>query len=203
MKRSKDVEKRGRINRNRYPVVLYAAEGNNKTEQTYLQNFQDRNRINIIPTSGNWTDPIGMMDNLVREAREYGLDIRNGDRAFCIIDTDACNEKQVQIDAACRKETAVVKVITSSPCIEEWFLCHYRLSTGYHTSADAIDELEARCPGYKKSFNIYPVIKDQQDTAIQHAMRLEQFHHEQGRSVHSVDSNPSSEMYKVIEFLTK
>ena len=48
MKRSKDVEKRGRINRKRYPVVLYAAEGNNKTEQTYLQNFQDRNRISII-----------------------------------------------------------------------------------------------------------------------------------------------------------
>ena len=100
-------------------------------------------------------------------------------------------------------ENKLVKVITSSPCFEEWFLCHYRWSTGYQTNMATLDELKERCPGYKKTSNIYPTIKDKQDDAIQNAKRLEQFHREQGRSVHSVDSNPSSEMYKIVEFLTK
>ncbi len=42
MKPSKGVEKRGKQTRKRNPIVLYAAEGDNKTESTYLQNFQKR-----------------------------------------------------------------------------------------------------------------------------------------------------------------
>ncbi len=203
MKPSKGVEKRGKQTRKRNPIVLYAAEGDNKTESTYLQNFQKRNGIHIVQASGNRTDAVKMMNHLVTEAREIGLYVKDGDRAFCLIDTDTDKDKQVQIDAACARETELVKVITSAPCFEEWFLCHYRWSTGYQTSSAAVDELKARCPGYRKSSNIYPHIKDLQDTAITNAKRLEQFHRGQGRDVHSVDSNPRSEMYKVIEFLTK
>lgn len=203
MKVSDGVGKRGRQTHKRNPIVLFAAEGDNKTESIYLQNFQGKNRPRIIPTSGNRTDPVKMMKQLIKEAREKGLSVRDGDRAFCIIDTDTDKGKQSQIDAVCKMETDLVKVITSSPCFEEWFLCHYRWSTGYQTSSAAVEELKALCPSYKKSSNIYPLIKGKQDTAIQNATRLEQYHHEQGRSEHSVDSNPSSEMYKVIEFLMK
>lgn len=203
MKVSKGVEKRGKQTRKRNPVVLYAAEGDNKTESAYLQNFQKRNGIHIVQASGNRTDPVKMMNQLVKEAREIGLSVRDGDRAFCLVDTDTDKNKQIQIDAACARETELVKVITSAPCFEEWFLCHLRWSTGYQTSSDAVDELKARCPGYKKNSNIYPLIKDRQDEAIQNAKRLEQFHRELGRDVHSIDSNPSSEMYKVVEFLMK
>ena len=134
---------------------------------------------------------------------EKGLSVRDGDRAFCIIDTDTNKEKQSQIDTACKMETDLVKVITSSPCFEEWFLCHYRWSTGYQTSSAVLDELKTFCPSYKKNSNIYPLINDKQGIAIKNAARLEQFHHDLGRSEHSVDCNPSSEMYKVIEFLIK
>ena len=203
MKASKSVGKRGLQTRRRNPIVLYAAEGVNKTEKIYLQNFQGRNRPRILSASGNWTDPEKMMNQLIKEAKDMGLSVRDGDRAFCLVDTDTKKEKQAQIDAACRKETDLVRVITSSPSIEEWFLCHFRMSTGYHTSTAAVNELKERCPGYKKNSNIYPLIKDKEAAAIQNARCLEQFHLEQGRGVHSVASNPSSEIYKVVEFLNK
>lgn len=203
MKASKGIGKRGQQTRKRNPIVLFAAEGDNKTESIYLQNFQAKNRPRIIQTSGNRTDPVKMMKQLIKEAREKGLSVKDGDRAFCIIDTDTDKEKQSQIDAACKMETDLVKVISSSPCFEEWFLCHYRWSTGYQTSSAAVDELKARCPGYKKSSNIYLLIRDKQEIAIKNAKQLEQFHRDQGRSEHSVDSNPSSEMYKIVEFLMK
>ena len=203
MKVSKGVGKRGQHTRKRNPIVLYAAEGDNKTESIYLQNFQGRNRPRIIQASGNRTDPVKMMKQLIKESRDMGLSVRDGDRAFCIIDTDTEKEKQSQIDQACKMESDLVKVITSSPCFEEWFLCHFRWSTGYHSSTAAVDELKEKCPGYKKNCNIYPFIKDKQETAIQNAKRLEQFHCDQGRNIHSVDSNPSSEMYKVVEHLMK
>lgn len=203
MKASKGVGKRGQQTRKRNPIVLFAAEGDNKTESIFLQNFQGKDRPRILQTFGNRTDPVKMMKQLIKEAREKGLSVRDGDRAYCIIDTDTDKGKQSRIDAACRMETDLVKVISSSPCFEEWFLCHYRWSTGYQTSSAAVDELKERCPGYRKNSNIYPLIKGLQDAAITNAKRLEQFHRDQGRSEHSVDSNPSSEMYKVIEFLTK
>ena len=65
MKPSKGVEKRGKQTRKRNPIVLYAAEGDNKTESTYLQNFQKRNGIHIVQASGNRTDPVKMMNHLV------------------------------------------------------------------------------------------------------------------------------------------
>ncbi len=203
MKPSKRVSRRGKKDRKRNPIVLYAAEGDNKTESIYLQNFQKRNGMHIIQASGNRTDPVNMMKQLVKEAKEIGLSVRNGDRAFCIIDTDTGKEKQTQINEACRMETNLVKVITSSPCFEEWLLLHFRLSTKYQTSQEAVEELKERCPVYKKNSNIYPLIRDKQDEAIQNAKRLEKFHRDQGRGIHSVECNPSSEVYKIVEFLKK
>ncbi len=203
MKASKGVGKRGIETRKRNPIMLFAAEGANKTESIYLQNFQGRNRPRVVQASGNKTDPVKMMKQLLKEAREKGLSVRDGDRAFCIIDTDTQKGKQLQIDAACKMETELVKVITSSPCFEEWFLCHFRWSTGYQTSLEAINELKQYCPGYKKNSNLYPLIREKQETAIQNAKRLEQHHTELDRDVHSIESNPSSEVYKIVEFLVK
>ena len=108
MKASKGVGKRGQQTRKRNPIVLFAAEGDNKTESIFLQNFQGKDRPRILQTFGNRTDPVKMMKQLIKEAREKGLSVRDGDRAYCIIDTDTDKGKQSQIDAACRMETDLV-----------------------------------------------------------------------------------------------
>ena len=200
MKRGQ-VGRRGRVTKKVNPVFLYAAEGNNKTETIYLNNFKGIVRTSIKRADGNYTDPVKMMRQLKKQAQELELSVKNGDRAYCLIDTDTGQEKQSQIDAACQKQTDIVKVVLSSPCFEEWFLLHYRYSTGQHTSAEAVNELKRFCKGYTKSYNIYPEIQPFTDKAIQHAKRLKAYHEEQGRPKHSVECNPSSDIYQVVEHL--
>lgn len=195
------VERRGKETRKRTPIVLCAAEGKNKTEMQYLRNFSQRGRPQIVQADGNETDPVKLMSQLNKQAKKLGLSAKLGDRAFCIIDADTDPAKQAQIDAACAKQNELMKVIMSAPCVEEWFLCHYRYSTGYLTSDEAINELRRFCSEYTKSTNIFKQIEGKTEQAIDCARRLEQFHDEQGRRKHSVQRNPSSEMYQVVEYI--
>lgn len=195
------VGRRGRVTKKVNPVILYVAEGNNKTETIYFNNFKGIVRASIKRADGNYTDPVKMMRQLKKQAQELNLSAKNGDRAYCLIDTDANQEKQSQIDSACQKQTDVIKVVISSPCFEEWFLLHYRYSTGQQTSTEAINELKRLCKGYTKSYNIYPEIQLTIDDAIQRAKRLAAYHDEQGHPEHSVERNPSSTAYQIVEYL--
>ena len=203
MKPSDKVEKRGIRKRSRNPIFLFAVEGNNKTERIYLENFRKRQGFQIQFSSGNYTDPVKMMKRLKDDAKSLGLSHKDGDRAFCMIDTDAEPEKSGQIYTAAEMENDLLRVITSSPCFEEWFLCHFRKSTKYHTNQDAVAELKKYIPDYSKNRNVYDNIKDNTQTAIDNAKYLEKYHKDQGRDPHSVECNPSSEVYKVIEMLLK
>lgn len=195
------ISKRGKETRKRNPILLYAAEGDNKTEALYLNNFRGKGHPTIIPTDGNPTDPVKMMAQLRKQAKDLELSLKNRDRAFCIIDSDTDPAKQAQIDAACAKQTELVKVIISSPCFEEWFLCHYGYSTRYLTSAQAVEELKNKCKDYKKSMNVFPMICNNTETAIENAKRLKDYHDSQGRREHSIERNPSSDMYIVVKYL--
>ena len=197
------IGKRGKETRKRNSILLYAAEGDNKTEKIYLDNFRGNSRLKIIKADGNDTDPVKMMGQLQEQAAEMELSAENDDCAFCLIDADTDSIKQPQIDAAVSKQSELVKVILSAPCFEEWFLCHYRYSTGYLTSAQAVNELKDLCKTYKKSANIFPAVSERTETAIQNAIRLEQYHDNQGHRKSSIERNPSTEMYKVIEFILR
>lgn len=196
-----EIGKRGKETRKRNPILLYAAEGDNKTESIYLDNFRGKGRPTIILADGNRTDPVKMMAQLRKQAKDLELSLRNRDRAFCIIDSDTDPSKQVQIDAACAKQSELIRVIISSPCFEEWYLCHYGFSTKYLTSAQAVEELKSKCKEYKKTMNIYPVICDKTEKAMENAMRLKDYHDALDRREHSIERNPSSDMYIVVEYL--
>ena len=58
--------------RQRKSIVLFATEGNNKTETLYFKNFNQKN-IQIKFTRGNETDPEKMMKRLLDEAEDMGL----------------------------------------------------------------------------------------------------------------------------------
>ena len=202
MKRNTGIKKRGRVTHTRNPIVLFIAEGNNKTEENYLSNFQKRTGIRIVPANGNNTDPVNMISQLKKQSKELGLSVKYGDKAYCIIDTDIDRTKQDKIDIACSKQNDLVQVITSSPCFEEWFLCHFRMSTGYQTNSGAISELRTFIKKKKKSKDVFSLIQHKTNDAIKNAKLLEQYHQQEGRKVQSVESNPSTEVYKIVEFIT-
>ena len=64
---------------------------------------------------------------------------------------------------------------------------------------EVIRDLTTYIPGYKKNANVYDLIAHAQAHAVKRAKQLEQHHAELGRKKNSMECNPSTDAYKVLE----
>lgn len=185
--------------------ILIAAEGKNKTEKTYFSNFEDgKKSYNITYARGNNTDPLKLVKMLIKEIDELKLDLQDDDVAYCIFDTDVDPNKNKIIEEAiqlARKNN--IKIITSSPCFELWFLLHYDYTTANMDSEEVIKRLKEYFPKYEKNINIYPDIIKEIDLAIDRAKKLEKYQIDNNRRIGTVEANPNTEVYKIVEYLMK
>lgn len=197
---------RNRKNRISKRAILVSYEGKNKTEDIYLGNYNGRDNNYVIrKVPGNDTDPISLVEHTIAKVKEEFLDLTGDDRAFYMFDTDVKSEKNSQINEAIRLaiKNNIIPIV-SAPCVEVWFLLHYRYSTAqYSSNEEVIDELKRYCAGYNKSYNIYPLIFGNTSKAISNAKRLEKFQLENGRKLQSVEANPYTEVYKIMEEIQK
>ena len=121
--------------------ILIAVEGkNNKTEKTYFKNFENgQTPFNISYARGNNTDPLKLVEMLIKEINEFKSSLQDDVVAYCIFDTDTNPNKNKMIKEASRlAEENNIKVITSSPCIELWFLLHYDYTTANMNNGEVI-----------------------------------------------------------------
>lgn len=183
--------------------ILIAVEGNNKTEKIYFNNFEDsKKNFDISYARGNNTDPLKLVQMLIKEIKDNDLDLLDDDMAFCIFDTDIDPNKNKVIDNAIKLANKNnIIIITSSPCIELWFLLHYEYSTASMSNDEVIKKLKNYYPKYKKNINIYLDIKDKMDIAIKNAKKLERYQKDNNVKIGTVEANPSTEIYKIIEYL--
>lgn len=80
-----------RVRNNRKPKnkIIIAVEGKNKTEKLYFNNFDDgKKSYSIMFAKGNDTDPLTLVKRLSEEIKRIGLDLTDGDIAYCVFDTD-------------------------------------------------------------------------------------------------------------------
>ena len=185
--------------------ILIAAEGKNKTEKTYFSNFENgKKSYNITYARGNNTDPLKLVKMLIKEIDELKLDLQDDDVAYCIFDTDVDPNKNKIIEEAiqlARKNN--IKIITSSPCFELWFLLHYDYTTANMDSEEVIKRLKEYYPKYEKNINIYPDIIKEIDLAIDRAKKLEKYQTDNNRRIGTVEANPNTEVYKIVEYVMK
>ena len=185
--------------------ILIAAEGKNKTEKTYFSDFEDgKKSYNITYARGNNTDPLKLVKMLIKEIDELKLDLQDDDVAYCIFDTDVDTNKNKIIEEAiqlARKNN--IKIITSSPCFELWFLLHYDYTTANMDSEEVIKRLKEYYPKYEKNINIYPDIIKEIDLAIDRAKKIEKYQIDNNRRIGTVEANPNTEVYKIVEYLMK
>ena len=153
--------------------ILIAAEGKNKTEKTYFSNFEDgKKTYNITYARGNNTDPLKLVKMLIKEIDELKLDLQDDDVAYCIFDTDVDpNKNKIIEDAIQLAKKNNIKIITSSPCFELWFLLHYDYTTANMDSEEVLKRLKEYYPKYEKNINIYPDIIKEIDLAIDRAKK--------------------------------
>ena len=69
-------------------------------------------------------------------------------------------------------------------------------------SDDVIKKVKNFYPKYNKNCNIYPFINDKVNKACEHAKKLERYQLSNDRNIESVDANPHSDVYKIIEELS-
>ncbi len=195
--------KRNQQNSKSKRVILVSYEGDNKTEKNYFNSFMNRNsnyRIKVVP--GNETDPINLVRQTILAVKNNGLDLSSDDIAYCIFDTDTNSLKDEQIKIAIRLANEHnIKVITSNPCIELWFLLHFEYTTATLTNNQVIARLKKYCLKYEKNYAIYKDLEDKKDIAISNAKKLEQYQLKNDKNLYETCSNPYTSVYKVVEEL--
>lgn len=139
---------------------------------------------------------------LINEINKIDLDFTDGDEAYCIFDTDTNYTKNNIIEKA--KELANennIKIITSTPSIELWFLLHYEYTTANMTNKDLINRLKNFYPAYNKNIDIYKDINNNINKAIERAKKLEKHQLDNNKVIGTVEANPNTEIYKIVEKL--
>ena len=185
--------------------ILIAVEGKNKTEKTYFSNFEDAKKsYNVTYVRGNNTNPLRLVMMLIKEIDELKLDLEDDDVAYCIFDTDVnLNKNKIIKKAVQLAKKYNIKIITSSPCIELWFLLHYDYTTANMDNKEVIKRLKRYYPEYEKNINIYPNIIEEMNLAINRAKKLEKYQINNNRTIGTVEANPNTEVYKIVEYLMK
>ena len=203
MVRHTGQKKRGKVSKSRKKILLIGTEGKNKTEKNYFGHFNrmPENDYVIRFSTGNNTDPEGIVDNTIDTVKKEELNFKDGDLAFCVFDTDIGDEKQKQIDAAVIKASKKnVEIILSNPCFEIWFLQHFGYSTKeYKSNGEVLRTLEGFIPEYEKNSDPFVILNPLTAEATRNSKKLEKYHDDLGHRSKSMERNPSTEVYKIIE----
>ena len=203
MVRKVDQKKRGKVSRKTKKIILIGAEGKNQTERKYFKAFnQVQSEYKIMAGKGNNTDPVGVVEDLLKSAKQEELDLKDGDILACFIDVDFKNGRDQELRAAMKlARQNNVSVFLSNPCFEIWYLLHFRYSTKlYGSNEEVIKELGSYISDYSKSKDVYDVIENKIDQALLNTKRLESYHLENGTN-DRLKKLPSTEAYKLIEMI--
>ena len=201
VKRIKKVTK-NKPTRRRKKLIVVGTEGFNKTEILYLHELEKKqDEYHFLFAQGNETDPMKIVRNTANKAKNEELSYKQGDLAVSIFDLDLDSAKEKQLEEA--KVLAIkknIKLITSNPCFEVWYLEHFGYtSKPFSSSSEVIRDLTKKHPGYQKNRcdidTLYPLTKD----AINNCKRLIEYHSKNGEE-HEF-SNPRTDVYKIAEIL--
>lgn len=203
MVRKVDQKKRGKVSRKAKKIILIGAEGKNQTERKYFKAFnQVQSEYKIMAGKGNNTDPVGVVEDLLKSAKQEELDLKDGDILACFIDVDFKNGRDQELRAAMKlARQNNISVLLSNPCFEIWYLLHFRYSTKlYGSNEEVIKELGSYISDYSKSKDVYDLIENKIDQALLNTKRLESYHLENGIN-DRLKKLPSTEAYKLIEMI--
>lgn len=182
--------------------VIIAVEGKNKTEKLYFDNFDDgKKSYSITIAKGNDTDPLKLVKSLYKEIKRQDLSLMEGDMVFCVFDVDVDPNKNKIIHEAIEfAEEKGIQIITSTPCVELWFLLHFEYTTATLSNHQVIKRLRKFYSKYEKNVNIFPDINSHVSFAIENAKRLEKYQKDSNKKIGTVEANPNTEMYKIVEY---
>ena len=178
-------------------LILIICEGK-ETEINYFKSFKERNSgVNIVPIFGNCTDALNIVRFAKKQMKEYQLDLKKGDLIWCAFDVDDKKEHQIK-DAISSANSDNIKIALSNPCIELWFLLHYKKIISSIDRKDVVYELKKFIKHYDKNTQVFDILKDKLDVAMKNAEHLNSLYEKNKTELYSRGSNPSSQVFKLV-----
>lgn len=181
------------------PLIVICSEGGKKSsEYYYFRNHTNRN-LRIQFSTGNSTDPEGMLEDLLKYIHNEDIVSEDNYRIFLVLDTDL-DKKRIseikRIEQKCIDNN--IEIITSAPTFEIWYVMHYRSNKlKFQTSKEVKKELQSLNGTYTESMDMYKVIKEKTTTARETAEGIERKIIKNNEDL--LFSNPHTGIYKILD----
>ena len=192
---------RRQLKQQKKPLIVICSEGGKKSsEYYYFRNYTNRN-LRIQFSTGNSTDPLGMLEDLLKYIHNEDITSEDNCRIFLVLDTDL-SEKRIneikEIRQRCIDNN--IEIITSAPTFEIWYVMHYRNNRlRFNTSKEVKKELQSLNGTYTESMNMYKIIKNSTDNARNTAKFFEQQTLKNKENL--LSSNPHTSIYKILDVI--
>jgi len=181
--------------------VYIVCEGK-ETGINYLNGFKERNSgVEIIPVHGKCTDPRGIV-TFAEERMDckWCIDFDEGDGVWCVFDVDE-NPSSVIKDMSEHASTKNIRIALSNPSFELWFLLHFKDVFSHITRQEAKSNLKKFIKDYEKNNEVNNILSPNLAYAIKRAEKLNQSHESKNTPLLSAESNPSSQVFKLVNFI--
>ena len=181
------------------PLIVICSEGGKKSsEYYYFRNYTNRD-LRIQFSTGNSTDPKGMLEDLLKYIHNEDIASEDNCRIFLVLDTDL-DERRIseikEIEQECIDNN--IEIVTSAPTFEIWYVMHYRNNRlKFQTSKEVKRELQNLNGTYTESMDMYKIIKDSTDNARSTAQSFEQQIIRNKEDL--LSSNPHTSIYKILD----
>lgn len=177
--------------------MLIICEGE-KTEPMYFENYRTpQNNLDVIPIPSSRKDVGSIVEFAKKKMQD--LDIKGGDSIWCVYDCDENTDDR--ISTAYRNAGNSINMCLSNPSFELWFLLHFSYIDSSLQNDGLIGLLKRHIPDYSKNNDCYQILYPLTDTAIKNSKKLEKLHLDSGTELNSTRSNPSTQVYKIIEVI--
>ncbi len=192
---------RRQLKHQKKPLIVICSEGGKKSsEYYYFRNYTNRN-LRIQFSTGNSTDPLGMLEDLLKYIHNEDIASEDNCRIFLVLDTDL-SEKRIneikEIKQKCIDNN--IEIITSAPTFEIWYVMHYRNNRlRFNTSKEVKKELQSLNGTYTESMNMYKIIKNSTNNAKNTAKFFEQQTLKNKEDL--LSSNPHTSIYKILDVI--
>jgi len=184
-----------------HKVYVIVCEGK-KTERIYFKKYRTRySNLWIKTPDSKYTDPKNLTKFAKKQIKEENLIFDNGDAIWCVFDCD--ENENIDLTEACKIAGKDINISFSNPNFELWFLLHFELYVTKIERSEVIQRLKKYIPQYEKNMNVYDLLLDKRSQAMINAKKLIRKHEKNGIEQLSVESNPSTQVYSIVEEILK
>lgn len=209
--RSNQSFRRQQGNRER-PSLLIVCEGE-ATEPIYFNALRADLKLSVVEVEivGEGCAPVTLVQRAVdrterrkREAakarKKHEQHAPPFDEVWCIFDTERLDENPSFYEAVRTARQYNIQTGVSNPAFEYWYLLHFdETSRPFSNAYELIKALEKYIPGYAKNQNVYGIIGEYTDAAIDRADTIVRSHKEWNPDDNF--PNPSTYVYKLVKKL--